>query len=54
MQEEADTLTASSTRELVSAYMSAHPTFKLGEVDDDFIVHLEKLSEQLFGQPALA
>ena len=54
IQEEVDELAASSTRELVSAYMAAHPTFKPGELDGDLITHLEKLSKQLFGQPALA
>ena len=58
MQAEANTLTAStstSTRELVSAYMTAHPTFNPGKLDDDLnMAHLEKLAEQLFGQPALA
>ena len=44
------------TREIVSAYLAEQPGLankRMGDLDDELIAHLEKLSRQLFGQPAL-
>ena len=50
---------AYTTREAVKAYMAEHPEFAKAHPEiamggEDMMMHLEKLSEQLFGQPALA
>ena len=42
-------------RDVVSAYLADEPELasRLGEVDDELVAHFQKLTQQLFGQPAL-
>ena len=42
-------------RDVVSAYLAKDPKLasRLGEMDDELVASLQKLTQQLFGQPAL-